>query len=693
MVALLIAALSIACAPDVDAERSATLRRARELYVAGDYEGARDLFTGVGLHDQQPAAATLGAARSNQALQAYGEAIDGYRRALQQRPDDALAWAGYLETLYQDGSARGDGARLETVLELAPVALTTAPSRVEIYDTVLRAAAELDRPDEYPVLLEVVAEALPAHPVVTVELARARINAARRAANGTPGASEAAAASGHTHSPPATGPSASREDAAVTATRLREREAELRLWLEQIAAAADEQPSSTIGERHEVDYALAVGYELLGEPDRVETALRRLERDDEGREMAAPRRYREFLDAWTRSMNDAPAARLALADSWLQRFVSRWSNDGVRYRAVLGMQFDVLVAAMRAELSSPGTVPSEPQAERLAGIGRRLFRIDMGQRVARAVQTAGVLALVPSQYATAARVAADGAEALRADAPGLLDAALREPERDEIRRRYLSLLLQIRGQALHNLARADAAESALREAIEAFPAAQSHAVLGGLLLDQGRTAEAYDMLVRALAVGFDSGQEAVQEQTRASALEAAAAIGEPAEELDAAITRAAERVAEERAAAIVADPLDIAAPDFALADLDGAEWRLSELLGRVVVINFWATWCGPCIAEMPHYQGLVDAYADAEEVVFLAISTDSDVAAVPRFMERGGYDFTVLLDQDAAGDFDISGVPATFIVGRDGMIKYRTSGFPGAERYLRYMRLRIEALR
>ena len=90
----------------------------------------------------------------------------------------------------------------------------------------------------------------------------------------------------------------------------------------------------------------------------------------------------------------------------------------------------------------------------------------------------------------------------------------------------------------------------------------------------------------------------------------------------------------------------------------------------------------------------MDEYGDDEGVVFLAISTDAQPTdVVPRFMGDNDYDFVVLYDEASAADFEVPGVPAGFIIGVDGLIKYRTSGFPGAETYLREMRLRIDALR
>jgi thiol-disulfide isomerase/thioredoxin len=465
-------------------------------------------------------------------------------------------------------------------------------------------------------------------------------------------------------------------------------EEEVSGWMDELAAGARRTDTPT-----DVLYALALGNDLLRRPEQVDDALQRLERTDEGHEMAAPLRYQQFLGEWVRGVNADPDERIVLAERWLRRFEPRWSNDGMRYRAVLGMQFDVMLNAARAALAAPGGTLDEQRAERIAQVGRRLARIDTGNAAARYVDTAAILARVPAHYVTAVRVTDDGIEALEADRYGLFYPGTPEPERETLCSRYLALLLQLQAQALHNLGRDDEAESALRRAVELYPAAPSYAMLGGLLLDADRPDEALAMFVEALAHGFDPGDGALAEQTRASALEAAARSGSSTAQLDAAVADAAERVAAELDREIVADPLTTPAPDFALADLDGRPWRRDELAGKVVVLNFWATWCAPCIAEMPYYQRLVDEYRDAADVVFLAVATDAEVAPVLAFLEQGDYGFPVAHDPTVADTFGVTGVPAGFIIDKDGVVRYRSSGFPGPERYLREMHLRIEALR
>ena len=143
---------------------------------------------------------------------------------------------------------------------------------------------------------------------------------------------------------------------------------------------------------------------------------------------------------------------------------------------------------------------------------------------------------------------------------------------------------------------------------------------------------------------------------------------------------------------MVDDRLDEVAPDFELRDISGATWRLSDLVGRVVVLNFWATWCGPCQEELPHFEALTEEYAGEGRVLFLAIATDAEPGVVAPWLGEQGLVINALYDNGAALDYNVTGIPTTVIVGREGRVQYRDVGFAGAEIYLELMRLRISSL-
>jgi peroxiredoxin len=118
------------------------------------------------------------------------------------------------------------------------------------------------------------------------------------------------------------------------------------------------------------------------------------------------------------------------------------------------------------------------------------------------------------------------------------------------------------------------------------------------------------------------------------------------------------------------------APDFALLDLSGSEVRLSDLQGRVVLINFWATWCGPCELEMPAIEAEYQA-RQGQGLVVLAVDLDEPARMVAEFVERLGLSFTVLLDPGARV-FDlyrIRGYPTSFFVNRDGYVARQHVGY------------------
>jgi peroxiredoxin len=119
------------------------------------------------------------------------------------------------------------------------------------------------------------------------------------------------------------------------------------------------------------------------------------------------------------------------------------------------------------------------------------------------------------------------------------------------------------------------------------------------------------------------------------------------------------------------------APDFAFASLDGRTVRSSDLTGRVVVVNFWATWCGPCRLEMPSLQSLHERWGTAE-VTVLGLSTDvGSPAPIRAFLEERGITYPVgrATPEHRRAFGGIAGIPTTFIIDRDGVIRHRVVGY------------------
>lgn len=111
-----------------------------------------------------------------------------------------------------------------------------------------------------------------------------------------------------------------------------------------------------------------------------------------------------------------------------------------------------------------------------------------------------------------------------------------------------------------------------------------------------------------------------------------------------------------------------------LKDISGNDFDFNSVKGKVIVINFWATWCPPCIAEMPSLQDLFKNYQDNEDVVFLFISNENK-EKLYEFMTHNNYTFPIY--QPLApypSEFNVSSIPRTFIINREGEIVIDKTG-------------------
>jgi thiol-disulfide isomerase/thioredoxin len=118
-----------------------------------------------------------------------------------------------------------------------------------------------------------------------------------------------------------------------------------------------------------------------------------------------------------------------------------------------------------------------------------------------------------------------------------------------------------------------------------------------------------------------------------------------------------------------------ATPSLALKDLDGKTRNLNDYRGKVVVVNFMATWCGPCVEEMPSLQKLRERYR-GKGLEVIAVNTGEAESKVSDFAQGLKIKFPLLLDteEDAKAAWKVYGLPATFIVDADGKIAYRVLG-------------------
>ncbi len=118
------------------------------------------------------------------------------------------------------------------------------------------------------------------------------------------------------------------------------------------------------------------------------------------------------------------------------------------------------------------------------------------------------------------------------------------------------------------------------------------------------------------------------------------------------------------------------APEFALINIDGNAFSLGDLRGKIVLLDFFATWCEPCVAEMPHLRAVQNEFR--EELVVISIGIDPDYDTVERLKQfRSGFNITWTLARDTAGvstRYNVTAIPALYVLDQSGYVKFRHVG-------------------
>jgi len=142
-----------------------------------------------------------------------------------------------------------------------------------------------------------------------------------------------------------------------------------------------------------------------------------------------------------------------------------------------------------------------------------------------------------------------------------------------------------------------------------------------------------------------------------------------------------------------ADPVKLA-DDFTVCNASGEEVKLSDYFGRPIVVNFWATWCGPCKREMPAFESMYEKYG--EEVVFLMVNlTDGYQDTMKKasdFVQQNGYTFPILFDvgSDAANTYGIYSIPRSLFIDTRGEISHSHVGTMSEEQIEKYIKEILE---
>ncbi|BDC51144.1 hypothetical protein F183_A34600 [Bryobacterales bacterium F-183] len=271
------------------------------------------------------------------------------------------------------------------------------------------------------------------------------------------------------------------------------------------------------------------------------------------------------------------------------------------------------------------------------------------------------------------------------------DAARRRDEVD----RGLCRSLVLQSRALGILGKHPDAVVAARKAMDYSPSEIAANQLGLALSKAGQPAEAAKAFAEALMVPDVRATDAERELDRKlmgeNWVKSKGSEAGMAELLLPAYDRMAALVAEKRKVLRQLDPnRDAANPmEYTLSGVNGDKLDLKTLRGKVVVLDFWATWCGPCRGQYPLYEQVKDRFKDRKDVVFLAINTDEDQGLVKPFLAEQKWNKSVYFEDGLSRALRVENIPTTIVFDKNGQLASRLNGYI-PERFVDMLSARIE---
>ena len=309
-------------------------------------------------------------------------------------------------------------------------------------------------------------------------------------------------------------------------------------------------------------------------------------------------------------------------------------------------------------------ISREPaNAELLERVARQLLSTDDAEAAGRALAYARKLE-----------------ESVRAQAelkPGTSGAAAQWEQRQIV----LGKAIVYQSRATGNLGKFAEAVELARKSFEVAPSAESAREIARWLDKAGKTAEAIPHLCDAFMLSDQQAEAEGRAKDRARLSEwqkkingSEAGLGD---QLLAAFDRVKKLVDDRKSKLRVMDPnVFVSEPmDFTISGVDGEKLELAKLRGKVIVVDFWATWCGPCRAQQPLYEQVKKRFEANKDVVFLNLSTDEDRSLVKPFLAKSGWNKTVYFDDGLAGLLRVSSIPTTVVFNGRGEVSARMNGY------------------
>ncbi len=272
----------------------------------------------------------------------------------------------------------------------------------------------------------------------------------------------------------------------------------------------------------------------------------------------------------------------------------------------------------------------------------------------------------------------------------------KEEWQEEMKTSLSAMMLSLKGNLLWKQGQLNEAVNSLRQAYEASNGEQSGISMdyARVLLENKNYEPAIQVLEATARKGF-TGSDLMDllKQAYAGARGSDSGWEEYRVKLE---TGATEALRSELQKKMVEQP----APAFELKDLEGKVVKLANYQGKVVILDFWATWCGPCLGSFPGMKKLVEEYQKDPSVAFVFVNTWQDEAnkeqVVKEFLEKNQYPFYVLMDTEdkVVASYGVSGIPTKFVIDPKGKIRFKSIGFEGdTEKMVKEVKLMIELAR
>ena len=255
----------------------------------------------------------------------------------------------------------------------------------------------------------------------------------------------------------------------------------------------------------------------------------------------------------------------------------------------------------------------------------------------------------------------------------------------------------LKGQVLIDQGEDAKAAAELKRSFKMSPIADTAVEMAKLSQKKGARDEAIDYYVQALALSLDTNDKIDRKDVRAKLGQLWTEKNGSEAGLGDRLLKAIDQAARDREAHLaeietpninagVTDPLQ-----FKLTKLGGGTVRLADFQGKVVVLNFWATWCGPCRVEMPLFEQAMAKYKNDPNVIFLAVNTDEDRIVVQPYVSEQKLKLQVVYADYIDDHWAVASIPTTLILDRKGAISFRQAGFNSQSDFVEMLSEKIEA--